>query len=132
LASIATCGGPGEQTRGCCWVATIACALEEGSKSVPGVRNCADLEAAQRCVHSGDFVSRPSQERTGIRFVNRSNTALRLYWLDFQGGLRLYHTVAPGARIQQDTFIGHNWLVATVGDQCIGVFSAAPISIAFF
>jgi hypothetical protein len=83
-------------------------------------------------MHSGDFVSRPSQERTGITVVNRSNGALRLYWLDFQGNWRLYHTVAPGSRIQQDTFIGHNWLIATIDDQCIGVFNAAPMSIAFF
>ena len=111
---------------------TIACAVEHDDKSVPRVRNCDDLEAAQRCMHPGDFVSRPSQERTGITVVNRSNMALRLYWLDFQGNPRLYHTVAPGSRIQQDTFIGHNWLIATSGDQCIGVFNAAPISIALF
>jgi hypothetical protein len=111
---------------------TIACAMEENDKSVPGVRSCADLEAAQRCMHPGDFVSRPSQERTGITVVNRSNMALRLYWLDFQGNWRLYHAVAPGGRIQQNTFIGHNWLIANSGDQCIGVFNAAPISIAFF
>ena len=111
---------------------TIACAVGDDDRSVPGVRSCADLETAQRCMHSGDFVSRPSQERTGITVVNRSNTVLRLYWLDFQGNWRLYHTVAPGGRIQQDTFIGHNWLIATIGDQCIGVFNAAPISIAFF
>jgi VHL beta domain len=111
---------------------TIACAVEDGDKTVPGVRSCADLEAAQRCMHPSDFVSRPSQERTGIRLVNRSSIALRFYWLDFQGNWRLYHTVAPGSRIQQDTFVGHTWMVATTGDQCIGVFSAAPISIAFF
>ena len=111
---------------------TIACAVEGDDKSVPRVHSCADLEAAQRCLHPDDFVSRPSQERTGITVVNRSNAALRLYWLDFQGSWRLYHTVAPGSRIQQDTFIGHNWLIATIGDQCIGVFNAAPISIAFF
>jgi hypothetical protein len=111
---------------------TIACALEEGGKAVPHVRSCADLEAAQRCMHADDFTSRPSQERTGIKLVNRSNIALRVYWLDFQGNWRLYHTVAPGGHIQQDTFIGHNWLVATADDLCIGVYSAAPISIAFF
>lgn len=111
---------------------TIACAVEQDDKSAPRVRSCADLEAAQRCMHPGDFVSRPSQEHTGITVVNRSTAALRLYWLDFQGNWRLYHTVTPGGRIQQDTFIGHNWLIATTGDQCIGVFNAAPISIAFF
>jgi len=111
---------------------TIACAVEADGKPGPRIRSCADLEAAQRCMHPGDFVSRPSQERTGITVVNRSNSALRLYWLDFEGNWRLYHTVASGGRIQQDTFIGHNWLIATIGDQCIGVFNAAPISIAFF
>ena len=111
---------------------TIACTVDDDGKSVPGVRGCADLEAAQRCMHPGDFVSRPSQDRTGITVVNRSNAPLRLYWLDFQGSWRLYHTVAPGNRVQQDTFIGHTWMISTTADQCIGIFSAAPISIAFF
>ena len=39
--------------------------------------------------------------RAGL-VVNRSNAAVRLYWLDFPGSWRLYHTVAPGSRIQQD------------------------------
>ena len=111
---------------------TIACALEDDGKAAPGVRGCADLEASQRCMHPGDFISRPSQERTGITVVNRSNAPLRLYWLDFQGSWRLYHTVAPGSRVQQDTFIGHNWMISTTSDQCVGIFNAAPISIAFF
>ena len=111
---------------------TIACALEDDGKAVPGVRGCADLEAAQRCMHPGDFVSRPSQDSTGITVVKRSNAPLRLYWLDFQGNWRLYHTVAPGSRVQQDTYIGHNWMISTISEQCIGIFNAAPISIAFF
>jgi hypothetical protein len=99
---------------------------------MPGIHSCADLAAAQRCAHPGDFVSRPSHEHTGITLVNRGTIALRLYWLDFQGDPRLYQTVPPGGRIRQETFIGHNWLIATLDDRCVGVFNAAPMSIAFF
>jgi hypothetical protein len=49
----------------------------------------------------------------------------------FRGVRRLYRTLGPGGHAVQQTFIGHNWLVAT-SEQCIGIFKAAPESLAFF
>jgi len=67
-----------------------------------------------------------------MTFVNRSSQAFALYWLDFQGNRRFYLTLPPGGRASQATYIGHNWLLATVDGQCVGVFKAAPESLAFF
>lgn len=107
---------------------TIACALADQ----PGIGTCADLPAAQACTHEPDFPSVPSQQATGMTFVNRSDQVIAIYWLDFKGSRRLYHSLPPGARIAQATFIGHNWLIAQSDGRCIGIFKATPESLAFF
>jgi len=94
--------------------------------------SCADLPAAQSCTHEPDFPSVPSQQATGMTFVNRSDQVIAIYWLDFHGARRLYHSLPPGGRIAQDTFIGHNWLIAQSDGRCIGIFKATPESLAFF
>jgi VHL beta domain len=107
---------------------TVACAIADQ----PRMHNCAELPSADACKHEGDLASRPSSDPTGMTFVNRSDTTLDLYWLDFQGGRRLYHHLTPGARAKQDTYIGHYWLLATPDGVCVGIFKAAPESLAFF
>lgn len=109
----------------------IACELKPKS-GVPGLRLCAELGAAQRCLHPGEFPSRTSRDTTGMTIVNRSDRTLKLFWLDFDGNAQLYHTLGPGGRAQQSTFVGHTWMVTTQDGICIGIYDAAPISIAFF
>ena len=106
----------------------IACSI----KSAPHLRACDELSSARSCAAESNFPSLASKESTGITFVNRSDQPIKIYWLSFQGERRLYHFLPPGARRTQQTFIGHNWLVTNLADQCIGIFGAAPQSIAFF
>jgi hypothetical protein len=110
---------------------TIACAIHK-APGVPDVRHCADLGSAQRCEHEAELASQPSKEATGMTIVNRSDQSIKIYWLNFSGFRVLYHTVAPGGRITQQTFIGHNWLVLSQDGYCVGIFNASPIAIAFF
>jgi invasion protein IalB len=107
---------------------TVACALVDQ----PGMANCADLPAARACAREPELASQSSQQATAMTFVNRSDQAVAIYWLDFQGNRRLYHTLVPGGRFTQATFIGHNWLIATSDGQWVGIFKAAPESLAFF
>jgi len=107
---------------------TVACAVADQ----PGMRSCAELPSADACRHEPDLASRGSSEPTAMTFVNRSDTTLDLYWLDFGGGRRLYHHLTPGGRARQDTFTGHYWLLATPDGVCLGIFKAAPESLAFF
>jgi len=74
----------------------------------------------------------PSSQRTSMTLVNRSDTSLKLYWLDLKGNLRPYSVIPPNGHVSQATYIGHNWIVMTGDLHCVGIFSAAPISIAFF
>jgi hypothetical protein len=106
----------------------VACSLHPSS----AYRSCSDLASAQSCATEPNFASRPSQEPTGITFVNRSDEPVKIYWLSFQGERKLYQYLPPGGRHTQPTFIGHFWLVASLTEQCIGIFKGAPQSIAFF
>ncbi len=110
---------------------TMACAIGTAA-GTPAVRHCAELGAAQRCEHEAELASHPSQEATDLTIVNRSDEPIKLYWLTFSGLRRLYHSLAPGERVVQQTFIGHNWMITNGRGECIGIFNAAPISIAFF
>jgi hypothetical protein len=107
---------------------TIACSI--GSRS--DLHACADLPSAQYCVKEPNYASRPSKERTAMTFVNRSEAPLDIYWLSFQGERVRYQHLPPGSRFMQQTFIGHNWLVVDATGRCVGIFKAAPESIAFF
>jgi hypothetical protein len=110
---------------------TFACAVRT-PVGVPGVRPCSELGAAQRCEHESDFASHPTSQATGLTIVNRSAEAIKLYWLDPQGARSLYSTIPPGGKVSQDSHIGASWVITSRGGHCIGVFNAAPVSIAIF
>jgi hypothetical protein len=106
----------------------VACSIH----SAPGYRACNALASARSCDAEPNYASRPSKEATGMTFVNRSDEPVKIYWLSFQGERVLYQYLPAGSRHTQNTFIGHNWLVTTLAEQCIGIFKGAPESIAFF
>lgn len=106
----------------------IACSLGSGSD----MRACQDLPSAKYCESEPNYASRPSSERTAMTFVNRSEAPVDIYWLGFQGERVPYQHLPPGGRFVQQTFIRHNWLVTDMAGNCVGIFKAAPQSIAFF
>jgi hypothetical protein len=106
----------------------IACSIQTSKR----FRACDELPSARSCDSESNFASQPSTEATAMTFVNRSDEPVKIYWLSFQGGRKLYQYLPPGARHTQKTFIRHNWLVTNLAEQCIGIFNAAPESIAFF
>jgi VHL beta domain len=106
----------------------VVCSLHAAA----GYRACNELPSARSCDAEPNFASRPSKQPTGMTFVNRSDEPVKIYWLNFQGERVLYQYLPPGGRHTQKTFMGHNWLVTTLAEQCIGIFKAAPESVAFF
>ncbi len=104
----------------------VACSIQGSS----GLRACDELPSTRSCDAEADYASQPSTESTGIALVNRSDKPVKVYWLNFQGQRVLYNKyLPPGGRHTQQTFIGHNWLVTTLTEQCIGIFKTAPQSI---
>jgi hypothetical protein len=106
----------------------IACSIQ----GLKGFHACDELPSARSCDSESNLASQASKEATAMTFVNRSDEPVKIYWLSFQGERKLYQYLPPGGRHMQKTFIGHNWLVTNLAEQCIGIFNAAPQSIAFF
>jgi hypothetical protein len=104
----------------------IGCTIQAAS----GFRPCDDLPGVRSCDTEASDASRPSNDSTDIAFVNGGDKPVKLYWLNFQGKRVLYEkNIPPGGRRTQQTFIGHNWVVATLGEQCISVFKTEPQSV---
>ena len=62
------------------------------------------------------FSSPSSRRETAIRFVNRTQQSLGLHWIDFDGALVSYGTIAPQHEDRvQGTFLGH-WFLLTEPD----------------
>lgn len=100
----------------------IACTIQDSS----GLRACDEPPPPQSCDAEASYASQPSNESTGITFVNHGENPVKVYWLNFQGGRVLYKSLPPGGGYTQQTFIGHNWIVTTSTEQCIGIFATAP------
>jgi hypothetical protein len=89
-----------------------------------GSQDCGDLPWAGSCDAEGTLASQPSREPTNIAFINRGDKPVKIYWLNFQGQRILYNpNLAPGGQHTQQTFVGHNWVVTTLTEQCLGVFT---------
>jgi hypothetical protein len=106
----------------------VGCSIQASS----GLRACDETASARSCDAEANDASRPSSELTDIALVNRGGKPVKVYWLNFHGQRVLYKYLPPGGQLTQKTFIGHNWLVTTLAEQCVGIFKGAPESIAFF
>jgi len=102
----------------------IACAIQAAT----GSRSCGQPPPGHTCDVEANYASQPSRETTGITFVNHSDSPVKVYWLNFRGERILYKSLSPGDQLDQQTFIGHNWLVTTSTEQCIGIFETVPQS----
>ena len=68
--------------------------------------------------------SSSSSTETSISFVNRTDKAARVYWVNPSGGQSPYGRIAPGKVRDQHTFAGHVWVVKDESDSPIAVFEA--------
>ena len=61
---------------------------------------------------------------TTLTFVNRTDATVTLFWIDTGGGRQKYNDVPAGGRVEEQTFVGHVWLVADANGQTLGVYEA--------
>ena len=71
-----------------------------------------------------DLRSGGETETVTIRFVNRSDREVTLYWIDGDGKRHAYGKIGAGDRAVQSTFKSHVWLVAGLDDKAIALFVA--------
>ena len=73
------------------------------------------------CSEEGTTSSASSFTHALVTFVNDTAIDLKLIWLNFNGGQQLYATLPPGTEAQEDTYIGHDWLIANSQSACLGI-----------
>ena len=59
---------------------------------------------------------------TWIVFVNKSKELRKIYWLNFKGDRQLYSQLKPGETADQQTYLGHPWLVTDARENALGVY----------
>jgi len=69
--------------------------------------------------------SQKSDKPTTIEFINKSKRTVNVYWIDYKGKRKLYHTLRPGQRVGQDTFRSHPWILTTEQGRCLESLVAA-------
>ncbi len=65
-----------------------------------------------------------SGERTTIRFLNRENRPLEVFWLDADGKRTDSTKLPPYGKLTKTTQAGHAWLVADEQGKAVAVFVA--------
>jgi dipeptidyl aminopeptidase/acylaminoacyl peptidase len=72
------------------------------------------------------FAARPSRadssSETLLRFINRTDDEIRLFWIDPAGRRQSYGTLPRGETREQHTFAGHVWVAMGGHDELLGVF----------
>lgn len=77
------------------------------------------------CDEADELNSPNGTQATSIFFKNESSVALKIYWVNFSGGLTIYHdNVVPGQSKLQHTFLQHPWYITTADEECITVLTA--------
>jgi hypothetical protein len=64
------------------------------------------------------FPSVASDESAQIEFINASDIAISIYWVDFDGKLVDYAGTLPGESVTLDSFVGHNWIGKDFNGTC--------------
>jgi hypothetical protein len=59
---------------------------------------------------------------TAITFVNRASNSKGIYWVDFNGGRKLYGTLQHGQSISIRTYITHPWVIADSSGGCEAIY----------
>ncbi|MEE2938290.1 MAG: prolyl oligopeptidase family serine peptidase [Planctomycetota bacterium] len=70
--------------------------------------------------------SRQNGPPTQIKFTNRLDESLAIFWVKSDGGLQRYGSVAGGSEERLSTYAGHAWLLKNRGGDLIAAFVASP------
>ncbi len=91
----------------------------------PAVRNLPALEWRKLKAGEAAPPSRPDGNPFNVVFVNSSDQEVKLFWVDRDGGRKLYGSIAPGGTQRQQTRPGAIWMITDVKEgrnQPLGYF----------
>ncbi len=83
-------------------------------------------ENSSSAIHPADAPRASTQTgaETELQFMNRTNSAVELYWLDTDGQRRSYGKLAAGGKRSQHTFAGHVWMAVDAAGRDLAAFQA--------
>lgn len=95
------------------------CAKSTTSNSNSSNKNSPVASPASASANSGGTVTTsntqplktpaPAQVPTKIVFLNQTNHAISIYWVNFEGNEELYTRLDPEGTYTPNTFVGHVW-----------------------
>jgi hypothetical protein len=72
----------------------------------------------------GKYRSSPSAQSVAIKFENKTAGAVNVIWYTFDGGTKIYQTLAPTQSYVQQTYTNHVWKFTNAKGKCISTFVA--------
>ena len=63
-----------------------------------------------------------SGSATRVSFENKSDCKVKIFWVRYNGELKSYGELNPGAKRQQKTFANSSWLITDTNDEPLGYF----------
>ena len=85
-------------------------------------------EESLKWLPEGGPAKPPAKSKPGsftiITFQNKNNKNIKLYWIDYGGGKKLYGEIAKGDERKQNTYSDAVWLVTDDKDKPLGCFVA--------
>jgi VHL beta domain len=101
----------------------VECARNRGqAQTVASPPSVAQARSAggKNCPAPGRYRSQNSNQPVNVVFFNGGNVPLEIYWIDFNGALKKYHTLRPNSHVNQKTFATHPWIAVDPQGNCRG------------
>lgn len=102
---------------------TIRCEVRSAAAPVANPQRPISQFATQGgagCPAAGRYKSVRSQQKAPVSFANRSDRAINVYWLDFNGQPREYAALLPGESKSFSSYVGHFWIAKSFDGRCAG------------
>ncbi|MBT9289138.1 VHL beta domain-containing protein [Prosthecodimorpha staleyi] len=98
------------------------CVRNRGQKQVAAAPAIPAPPAAsgKGCPPPGRYRSQNSNVAVNVLFYNGTKIPLNIYWIDFNGGWKKYHTLRPDSNVRQKTFATHPWIAVDQRGNCHG------------
>jgi len=76
--------------------------------------------------NSADAPRSTGGDNIEVIFQNQSQRVIKLVWVGYDGKLKTYGELAPGAMRVQNSYANNCWLITTKDDEAIGYFVCLP------
>jgi hypothetical protein len=76
----------------------------------------------QTCPSPGNLRSIDSKSKATINFSNNTGRTINVVWIDYEGKRQTYKSLKRGEVYEQQTFVGHPWLITETNGGCLGVY----------